>query len=71
MGLLARGGEDDKKPSTRRGDGGPPAGEPGATVTVMITDVFPPLVITAVVQDDGYFADEVYEQIAAARAAST
>lgn len=68
MGLLARGGEDDKKPSTRRGDGRP-AGEPGATVTVMITDVFPPLVITAVVQEDGYFADEVYAQIEAARAA--
>lgn len=39
-------------------------------MTVMITDVMPPIVIMAVVQDDGWFADEVYEQIAAARAAA-
>lgn len=36
----------------------------------MITDVFPPLVIVAVVQADGWFADDVYEQIAAARGIS-
>ncbi len=68
MGLLARGGEDSKGPVNKRAAGGPPEGEPGETVTVMLTDVFPPLVIMAEVQADGYFADDVYEQIAAARA---
>ena len=71
MGLLARGGEndDDQKPTNQRAAGDPPEGEPGTTKTVMITDVMPPLVIMATIQADGYFADEVYEQIAAARAA--
>ncbi len=58
------------RPSNPRAAGGPPEGQPGQTVTVMITDVMPPIVIMAVVQDDGWFADEVYEQIAAARAAA-
>ncbi|MCB9381360.1 MAG: hypothetical protein R2694_18725 [Ilumatobacteraceae bacterium] len=69
MGLLARGGEDSKQPANKRAAGGPPEGEPGETVTVMITDVFPPLVIMAEVMEDGWFADEVYAQIEAARAA--
>ena len=33
-------------------------------------DVLPPLVIFATVEDDGWFADEVYEQIAAAKSAT-
>ncbi len=68
MGLLARGGEDSVKPVNQRAAGGPPEGEPGQTVTVMITDVLPPLVIMALVQPDGYFADDVYAEIEAARA---
>ncbi len=47
---------------------GPPEGDPGSTITITITDVFPPLVIVATVQDDGWFTDDVYDQIAAARA---
>lgn len=68
MGLLAKENQDDEKPTNQRAAGGPPEGEPGQTVTVMITDVLPPLVIMAVVQPDGYFTDEVYAQIADARA---
>ena len=33
-------------------------------------DALPPVVIFAYVEDDGWFADEVYEQIAEARAAA-
>ena len=68
MGLLARGGaEEDLPPSNPRAAGGPPEGTPGETITVML-DVLPPVVIFATVEDDGWFADEVYEQIAAAKA---
>jgi hypothetical protein len=69
MGLIARGGGESVRPNNPRVGGGPPEGEPGKTVTVMITDVMPPMVIMATVQPDGWFADEVYDQIAAARAA--
>jgi len=34
----------------------------------VMLDVLPPVVIFATVEDDGWFADEVYEQIAAAKA---
>jgi hypothetical protein len=68
MGLVARGEEDDVPTTNRRAAGGPPEGTPGETVTVMITEVMPPVVIFATVQPDGWFTDEVYEQIAAARA---
>jgi len=69
MGLVARGDSEEARDTNPRAAGGPPEGEPGATVTVMITDVLPPLVIMATVQPDGWFADEVYDQIAVARAA--
>ena len=69
MGLVARGDSEEARDTNPRAAGGPPEGEPGTTVTVMITDVMPPLVIMATVQPDGWFADEVYDQIAAARAA--
>lgn len=70
MGLLARGGnEEDIPPSNPRATGGPPEGTPGETITVML-DVLPPVVIFATVEDDGWFADDVYEQIAEAKAAA-
>lgn len=68
MGLIARGGEEKTPEANPRAAGGPPEGTPGETITVMI-DVLPPVVIFATVEEDGWFADEVYEQIAAARAA--
>ncbi|MFZ4718352.1 MAG: hypothetical protein ACOYMR_02940 [Ilumatobacteraceae bacterium] len=73
MGLFTPGGEDHHSvtPINQRAAGGPPEGEPGQTVTVMITDVMPPIVIMALVQPDGYFSDEIYDQIAAARARRT
>lgn len=67
MGLVARGGNEGTPSTNPRAAGGPPEGTPGETKTVMITEVLPPLVIFAEVQADGYFSDEVYEQIAAAR----
>jgi hypothetical protein len=70
MGLISRGGGESVRPNNPRVGGGPPEGQPGQTVTVMITDIMPPMVIMATVMDDGWFADEVYDQIAAARAAS-
>ncbi|MFM2076492.1 MAG: hypothetical protein RJA49_382 [Actinomycetota bacterium] len=68
MGLIAKGGEERIPSANPRSAGGPPEGTPGATVSVMIHDVMPPMIFMAVVQDDGWFSDEVYEQIAAARA---
>ena len=68
MGLVAKGPEERIPQANPRSAGGPPEGTPGSTVSVMITDVMPPLIIMAVVQPDGWFADEVYAQIAAARA---
>ena len=71
MGLLARGDDEEERHQTnQRAAGGPPEGEPGTVVTITLLDAFPPLVLTAVVQSDGYFDDEVYRQIAAARAGS-
>ena len=67
MGLVARGGQESVASPNPRAAGGPKEGSPGETKTIMITDVLPPLVIMAVVQEDGWFADEVYAQIAAAR----
>ncbi len=68
MGLIAKGGEEKVPTANPRAAGGPPEGTPGTTVSVMLTDVMPPMIFMAVIQDDGWFADEVYEQIAAARA---
>ncbi len=48
--------------------GGPPDGDPGDVLLVVITDVMPPFVVMAVVQDDGYLADDLYEEIARLRA---
>lgn len=49
--------------SNPRTTNGPKEGEPGEFVIVTITDVLPPVVYTAVVQDDGYFDDDLYEEI--------
>jgi hypothetical protein len=68
MGLVAKGGNEGVASTNPRVGGGPPEGSPGQTVTVMITDVFPPLVIMATVQPDGWFDDDIYAQIAEARA---
>lgn len=38
-------------------------GEPGETIFVSLTDILPPKIIIAQVQDDGYFADEVYDEV--------
>ena len=67
MGLFAKQGEDDRPVTNQRAANGPPEGSPGESVVVTIMDAFPPVVITAVVQPDGWFSDEVYDQIAAAR----
>lgn len=67
MGLVARGGNEGAPSTNPRAAGGPPEGVPGETITVMITEVFPPVVIMAEVQPDGYFTDEVYDEITAAR----
>ena len=68
MGLFAKSGNEERPVSNPRAANGPPEGDPGSTITITITDVFPPLVIVATVEDDGWFADSVYDQIAAARA---
>jgi hypothetical protein len=68
MGIQARLGNEGAPSTNPRAAGGPPAGTPGEEITLMIPEVFPPLVIVAVVQPDGWFADEVYDRIAAARA---
>lgn len=45
-------------------DGGPKEpGNPGDLLVITITDVHPPLIMMAEVEEDGYFPDEVYEDI--------
>ena len=42
---------------------GPKEGEPGETFVVTMTDVLPPAVMMATVEEDGYFSDGLYEQM--------
>jgi hypothetical protein len=66
MGLFAKHGQGDRPVTNQRAANGPPEGEPGESIVITIMDAFPPVVITAVVQPDGWFSDEVYDQIDAA-----
>lgn len=49
--------------SNPRKTDGPKEGDPGDTMVITVTDVMPPKVYMALIMDDGYFADEVYDQI--------
>lgn len=51
-----------------RAVGGPLDGLPGQMILVAVTDLVPPFIALATVEDDGYLADELYNEIAHLRA---
>ncbi|CAB4193329.1 hypothetical protein UFOVP1246_80 [uncultured Caudovirales phage] len=53
--------------SNPRTTNGPKEGEPGDFIIVTLTDILPPQIFTALVMDDGYFDDDLYDEIENAR----
>lgn len=46
-----------------RKEGGPKEGDPGEVVFVAMTDVLPPRMFSATVEDDGYLSDDLYAEM--------